>query len=223
MVLATVCVRYLKFLNCGTTISANADEEDNSIAGSHDFLSYSARNWTTHFRKAGIIPTAALLSSALKICDPNLNSYAAWSSIFWDWETIGWGKKPKHFSNIMLVSYCGLYAIAKALVEQDVDVDVDSKDPNYGRTPLSWAAESGHEEVVKLLIQTGKVDANSEDSEYGQTPLLWAVQNGHKEVVKLLNQTGKVDVDSEDSKYSQTPLPWFAEIGYEEFVSLPYD
>jgi ankyrin repeat protein len=30
-------------------------------------------------------------------------------------------------------------------------VDVDLKDSKYGKTPLSWAAENGHETVVKLL------------------------------------------------------------------------
>jgi ankyrin repeat protein len=30
-------------------------------------------------------------------------------------------------------------------------VDADSKDTRYGQTPLSWAAEKGHETVVKLL------------------------------------------------------------------------
>ena len=29
-------------------------------------------------------------------------------------------------------------------------VDINSKD-RYGQTPLSWAAEGGHEAVVKLL------------------------------------------------------------------------
>jgi ankyrin repeat protein len=43
----------------------------------------------------------------------------------------------------------GHEAVVKLLVERD-DVEADSKD-QYGLTPLLWAAESGHEAVVKLL------------------------------------------------------------------------
>ncbi|KAL6230238.1 hypothetical protein BDW75DRAFT_234563 [Aspergillus navahoensis] len=243
-VLATVCVRYLEFLNSGTTISGHADEEDNRIAGSHDFLRYSARTWTTHFREAGIIPTTTILSSTLRICDTNSRSYAVWFGIFW--ETTNW-ERTEDFSNLMLASYCGLCAIAKVLLEQGADVD--SKDSRYSRTPLSWAAENGHEEVVRLLIQTGrdsqygqtplswaaqhghwqvvmllidseKVDVDSKDSMYGRTPLSWTAGNGHEEVVRLLIQTGRVDVDSKDSEYGRTPLSWAAENGHEEVVSL---
>jgi ankyrin repeat protein len=42
--------------------------------------------------------------------------------------------------------------VVKLLLEKAVDVD--SKD-SYGRTPLSWAAQNGHEGVVKLLLEKG--------------------------------------------------------------------
>ena len=48
-------------------------------------------------------------------------------------------------------------AILKA---EHIDVDIDPKD-SFGWTPLSLAAEKGHEAVVKLLLATGKVDVNN--------------------------------------------------------------
>jgi ankyrin repeat protein len=41
--------------------------------------------------------------------------------------------------------------VVKLLLVTD-KVDVDFKDTECGRTPLSWAAEGGHEAVVKLLL-----------------------------------------------------------------------
>ena len=67
-----------------------------------------------------------------------------------------------------------------------------------GRTPLSWAAENGHLEVVRLLLATGKAEVDSKDNNYGRTPLSWAAENGHLEVVRLLLATGKAEVDSKD-------------------------
>ena len=41
----------------------------------------------------------------------------------------------------------------KLLLEKGADVE--SKDREYGQTPLSWAAEKGHEAAVKLLLEKG--------------------------------------------------------------------
>ncbi len=85
-------------------------------------------------------------------------------------------------------------------------------------TLLAWSAEKGHENVVRLLLDTSEVNA---DSKYMQdrTPLPWAAENGHNVVVKLLLATGKVDVNSEDG-YGQTPLSWADRNGHEDVDKL---
>ncbi len=55
----------------------------------------------------------------------------------------------------MTASYFGLEAVVKLLLATE-RVDADSKDTFYLQTPLSWAAENGHEAVVKLLINTNR-------------------------------------------------------------------
>ena len=75
---------------------------------------------------------------------------------------------------------------------------MDSKDTE-GRTPLSFAAQMGHEAVVKLLLVRDDVEVNSKDTA-GRTPVLFAAENGHETVVKLLMQ------DNLDSKDVQAPL-----------------
>ncbi|PVH92983.1 hypothetical protein DM02DRAFT_499359, partial [Periconia macrospinosa] len=62
-------------------------------------------------------------------------------------------------------------------------VNPNSKDTEYGRTPLWWAAEEGHDAVLKLLLAKDGIDPDSKDTKYGQTPLSVAARNGHKAVV----------------------------------------
>ena len=71
-------------------------------------------------------------------------------------------------------------------------VDADSKDKN-DRSPLSWAAENGHEAVVKLLLDTGTVDVDLKDID-GYTPLLWAAWNDHGSIEYLLLNRGAMQV-----------------------------
>ena len=78
------------------------------------------------------------------------------------------------------------------------------QDLDYGRTPLSWAAEKGHEAVVKLLLEKG-ADVESKDRHYGQTPLSWAARSGHEAVVKLLLEKG-ADVESKDDVWPDAAI-----------------
>jgi ankyrin repeat protein len=76
--------------------------------------------------------------------------------------------------------------VVKLLLAKD-GVNPNSKNGDYGQTPLSLAAEKGHEAVVKLLLAKDGVNPDSMDDHYhGRTPLSWAAGNGHMAVVKLL-------------------------------------
>lgn len=65
-------------------------------------------------------------------------------------------------------------------------------DPNSrrltGTTPLFFAAQGGHLDVVKILMKTGaSVDTPSAD---GGTPLFVAAQGGHVKIVRELLDCG---------------------------------
>jgi ankyrin repeat protein len=83
-------------------------------------------------------------------------------------------------------------------------IESDSKD-DCGLTPLSWAAQNGHEMVVKMLLEKDTVDPNSRDIVYGRTPLSWGAERGHEVVVSLLLANYGIEPNSTDN-YGRTPL-----------------
>lgn len=85
---------------------------------------------------------------------------------------------------------------------------------------VSFAVNSGHEAVVKLLLDTGKVDVNLQGSK-GWTPLSLAASNGNEGVVKLLLETGEVDVNQKVYD-GQTPLSLAARNGHKAVMRLQY-
>ncbi len=63
----------------------------------------------------------------------------------------------------------------------------------YGQTPLFKAAERGHAEVVKVLLERG-ASVNLRDTFYGATPMTWALDKGHVAVVRALLEKGAEEV-----------------------------
>jgi len=98
-----------------------------------------------------------------------------------------------------------------------VNPDSSSKS---GRTPLSWAAENGHEGIVKLLLRRKDINPDTADTVYGRMPLLWAAKNGHEGIVRLLLERKDVNPDIPDTKLVRTPLSWAARNGHKGIVKL---
>lgn len=82
-------------------------------------------------------------------------------------------------------------AAVKALLGKGVDVNAKTE---YGATALSFAADKGHVEIVKLLI-AHKADVNVKDTFYKATPLTWALGKNHVEIIKLLVEAGVEEAD----------------------------
>ncbi|MCB9027270.1 MAG: ankyrin repeat domain-containing protein [Bdellovibrionaceae bacterium] len=97
-----------------------------------------------------------------------------------------------------------------------IDINVQDKS---GTTALIWAAQNGHTDTVKLLLDNAaSVDVQDRD---GYTALILAAHNGQTETVKLLLASGaNVDVQDRDG---YTALMWAAQYGRTETVKLLLD
>ncbi|KAJ6439188.1 NACHT domain-containing protein [Purpureocillium lavendulum] len=211
-VLAEVCVTYLNFLNSDVSLSTGVNGESAHFVGNLAFLDYSAIMWGDHFRTAGVKDDHAILPLVLTICNPASRSYTAWFGIYWKSTNM---RTTCNFTDLMVASYFDQQAVVKLLLEKGADVK--AKDTDYGRTPLSWAAENGHEVTVRLLLDNGP-DIEAQDN-YGRTPLSLAAAKGHEGVVKLLLEKG-ADLEAKDTEYGRTPLSWAAKNGHEAVVKL---
>lgn len=65
---------------------------------------------------------------------------------------------------------------------------VDTRDPKYGATALIYAAQEGHTDIVKLMLDRG-ADINAK-SKIDQTALMQAAYYKRYDTVKLLLQRG---------------------------------
>ena len=128
----------------------------------------------------------------------------------------------------------GFGATAEALVKRGARVDNIAAAAGLGRLAnvrellpvsdsesrhraLALAAQHGHVEVVRLLLDAGEDPNryNPAGNHSHSTPLHQAVAAGHPAVVRLLVERG-AKLDMEDTIYHGTPLGWAKHLGQVE-------
>jgi hypothetical protein len=105
---------------------------------------------------------------------------------------------PAHMAGLHLAAYFGVDKVVPVLVEKY------GRDPedSHRRTPLSWAAQNGHEAVVRLLLGGGADPTKADNS--GLTPLSWATRGRHEVIAQLLLGNGTQGQGVSTGTHSQT-------------------
>jgi ankyrin repeat protein len=210
--LTKACLSYLSF-EAFKTGSCPTQYHFERRLKSHPFYSYAASNWGYHARESSVEGGDMILNllenpSKVSACSQAMRTWRDWLP----------ARVETGMTGLHLAAYFGLWKSTSALLERFRQVNAEDR---YGRTPLSLAAENGHEAVVKLLLENN-ANIESQSIKYGLVPLSWAAKNGHKAVVKLLLENN-ADIEAKDFEYGLTPLLWAAKNGYEEVVKLLLD
>ena len=152
-------------------------------SGYDSLLPYAGQYWPVHFHHAiDVIDAPSEFSRPFFQVDSPIRE--EWWKFYWEQEKNG--RNPPSFTLLHLAAYLGNVAWAKMLISEHARL-IRRKD-NYGRTPLSWAVNQGHRDMVELLIDHG-ARVNAKDRSR-LTALHIAVTGQYKDIVSVLLEQG---------------------------------
>ncbi|KAH6989799.1 hypothetical protein BKA56DRAFT_259996 [Ilyonectria sp. MPI-CAGE-AT-0026] len=212
--ITTICTTYLSFSVFESGFCQKDDEFEERLR-SNPLYDYAAHYWGHHACDLSNFPEQILdflrLEKNVEASSQALMAVEGFSGQ----RRFSQGA-PKEMTGVHLAAYLGVTEGVRILTREQ---NPDAKD-SHNRTPLSWAAERGHTDVVKLLLDNGTVDVNSTDKHFGLTPLSYAAGEGHQAVVKILLAAKEVDLNSKDTSFGLTPLEHAEENEHMEIAGL---
>ena len=200
--ITSVCIAYLSFRTfesgfCQTHIDFKERLQSNP------FYSYAARYWGHHAQMAPgasqIIADFAMCRGLVEAASQILGltmTFRRSLAVLGHESYIAYGRPVlRRTTGLHMAAYFGLDIVVRILLDKGCDPQAED---TYRRTPLMWAASSGWDAVVKVLLATGRADVNRQDWN-GQVALSLAAQQGDERVVRLLLSDKSVQPDIADT------------------------
>ena len=217
LLIAETCLTYLSF-SVFESGSCATDKDFEERLRQHEFLDYAARYCGEHARCVeaevadavlSFLTYDSLLACATQVlCVPSYK-YRKYSQNYLVFTGLHWAAR------------FGLYEAAKRYlrIEGRDAVHTINAQASHGRQSLLYAAEHGHYEMTKLLLDKG-AEVNAQAGYYCNA-LYAASARGHEAIVKLLLDKG-AEVDAKGGEYGNALQAASAQ-GHKAIVKLLLD
>lgn len=170
-----------------------------STPGQDIFSAYASLYWPVHFHHAShALDLATELSRPFFRLDSPIRT--EWWKVYWEQERNG--GSPPTFTLLHLAAYFGQVLWARTLL--GTHARLISRKDNYGRTPVYWAVNRGHREMVELLLEHG-ARVNFKDRSM-LTALHIAVIGQNRDIVSVLLEHGASIEAKGETGDTDTPL-----------------
>ena len=176
--IAETCLTYLSFGEFERGPSPARESFEQRLR-SNQFYDYAARYWGHHARHANIEPEDSIHAFLQRQKNLLASSQVMFAPKFRDEAP----KVPDNFTELHVAANFGLLKTTAGFLASGYHSGIE--DSSY-RTPVSYAAQNGHEAIVAFLLKAASPDENSSPRQWARTPLSYAAEGGHLAVVIML-------------------------------------